>query len=176
MQVVLGAILHFIGGFASGSFYVPFKKVKKWHWESYWIIGGLFSWLIVPPLAAWITVPDFAKIISETSASTFWWTYSWGILWGIGGLMYGLGMRYLGLSLGNSVLLGFTSAFGALVPAIYYNFVSTPGKQLLMISSIPRGAGSFLLELLFALSASSYADMPVCSKKKNCPKKKRKTV
>ena len=60
MQVVLGAILHFIGGFASGSFYVPFKKVKKWHWESYWIIGGLFSWLIVPPLAAWITVPDFA--------------------------------------------------------------------------------------------------------------------
>ena len=128
MQVILGAILHFIGGFASGSFYVPFKKVKKWHWESYWIIGGLFSWLIIPPLAAWITVPEFSKIIAETSSSTFWWTYFWGILWGIGGLMYGLGMRYLGLSLGNSVLLGFTSAFGALVPAIYYNFVPTEGK------------------------------------------------
>ena len=128
MQVILGAILHFIGGFASGSFYVPFKKVKKWHWESYWIVGGLFSWLIIPPLAAWITVPEFSTIISETSSSTFWWTYFWGILWGIGGLMYGLGMRYLGLSLGNSVLLGFTSAFGALVPAIYYNFVPTEGK------------------------------------------------
>ena len=128
MQVILGAILHFIGGFASGSFYVPFKKVKKWHWENYWIIGGLFSWLIIPPLAAWITVPGFANIIAGTSSSTFWWTFTWGILWGIGGLMYGLGMRYLGLSLGNSVLLGFTSAFGALVPAIYYNFVSTPGK------------------------------------------------
>jgi L-rhamnose-H+ transport protein len=128
MQIILGAILHFIGGFASGSFYVPFKKVKKWHWESYWIIGGLFSWLIIPPLAAWITVPEFSKIIAETSQSTFWWTYFWGILWGIGGLMYGLGMRYLGLSLGNSVLLGFTSAFGALVPAIYYNFVPTDGK------------------------------------------------
>lgn len=128
MQVILGAILHFIGGFASGSFYVPFKKVKQWHWESYWIIGGLFSWLIIPPLAAWITVPEFSKIIAGASSSTFWWTYTWGILWGIGGLMYGLGMRYLGLSLGNSVLLGFTSAFGALVPALYYNLVPTPGK------------------------------------------------
>lgn len=128
MQVIFGIIFHFIGGFASGSFYIPFKKVREWAWESYWIVGGLFSWLIIPPLAAYITVPHFAEIISGASASTFWWTYFWGILWGIGGLMYGLGMRYLGMSLGNSVLLGFTSAFGALVPSIYYNIVPTPGK------------------------------------------------
>lgn len=128
MQVILGVIYHFIGGVASGSFYVPFKRVKGWNWESYWIIGGVFSWLIVPPLAAWLTVPNFTSIIAQTDSSTFWWTYFWGILWGIGGLTYGLGMRYLGMSLGNSVLLGFTSAFGALVPSIYYNFAHTPGK------------------------------------------------
>jgi L-rhamnose-H+ transport protein len=128
MQVIFGVIFHFIGGFASGSFYVPYKKVKGWAWESYWIIGGLFSWLIIPPLAAWLTVPNFTEIISQTSASTFLWTYFWGLLWGIGGLMYGLGMRYLGMSLGNSVLLGFTSAFGALVPSIYYNFHPQAGK------------------------------------------------
>jgi len=56
MQVILGVIFHFIGGFASGSFYVPFKKVKGWNWESYWIVGGLFSWLIIPPIAAWLTL------------------------------------------------------------------------------------------------------------------------
>ena len=128
MQILLGIFFHFIGGSASGSFYIPYKKVRGWAWESYWIIGGLFSWLIVPPLAAWLTVPHFTEIIAHTDASTFWWTFFWGILWGIGGLMYGLGMRYLGMSLGNSVLLGFTSAFGALVPSIYYNFVPTPGK------------------------------------------------
>jgi L-rhamnose-H+ transport protein len=128
MQILFGIIFHFIGGFASGSFYVPFKKVKGWNWESYWIIGGLFSWLIVPPIAAWLTVPNFTEIISRTTVSIFWWTYFWGILWGIGGLTYGLGMRYLGMSLGNSVLLGFTSAFGALVPSIYYNFAHVPGK------------------------------------------------
>ncbi len=128
MQIILGIIFHFIGGFASGSFYVPYKKVKGWAWESYWIIGGLFSWLIIPPLAAWLTIPNFTSIISQTSGSTLFWTYFWGVLWGVGGLTYGLGMRYLGMSLGNSVLLGFTSIFGALVPSIYYNFVPTPGK------------------------------------------------
>ena len=128
MGVLLGVIYHFIGGFASGSFYMPFKKVKKWSWESYWIIGGLFSWLIVPPLAAWLTVPGFAEIISKTSFDTIKFTLLFGILWGFGGLTYGLGVRYLGMSLGNSVVLGFCSAFGALVPSIYYSINPTPGK------------------------------------------------
>src|SRR6201985_1812996 len=130
-MILFGILFHFIGGFASGSFYIPYKKVRDWSWESYWIVGGLFSWLIIPPLAAWLTVPHFSEIISQASAGTLAWTYFWGLLWGIGGLMYGLGMRYLGMSLGNSVLLGFTSAFGALVPSIYYNFVPTEGKTTL---------------------------------------------
>lgn len=128
MQSIIGIIFHFIGGGAAGSFYVPYKKVKGWHWESYWIAGGLFSWLFIPLIAAWLTVPDFVDIISKTSTVTIGWTFFWGILWGIGGLTYGLGMRYLGMSLGNSVLLGFTSIFGALVPSIYYNLNHTPGK------------------------------------------------
>lgn len=128
MQAILGIIYHFIGGVASGSFYVPYKKVKGWSWETYWLTGGLFSWLIVPPLAAWLTIPGFADIISQASFDTLFWTFFWGSLWGIGGLMYGLGMRYLGMSLGNSVLLGFTSAFGALAPPIYYDLANVPGK------------------------------------------------
>jgi len=128
MQVLLGIFFHSIGGFASGSFYMPFKKVKDWAWESYWIIGGLFSWLIVPPLAAWLTVPGFAAIIHATPFNILTITFVMGIVWGIGGLTYGLGVRYLGMSLGNSVILGFCSAFGALVPSIYYSFIHTAGK------------------------------------------------
>ncbi|MDQ2721152.1 MAG: L-rhamnose/proton symporter RhaT [Bacteroidota bacterium] len=128
MQSLLGIIFHFIGGSAAGSFYMPYKKVKGWHWESYWIIGGLFSWLIVPPLAAWLTIPGFTEIIKSASFDIIKYTILFGVLWGIGGLTYGLGIRYLGMSLGNSVVLGFCSAFGALVPSIYYNYVPTPGK------------------------------------------------
>ena len=131
MQAILGVIFHFIGGAASGSFYIPFKKVKDWAWESYWIVGGLFSWLIVPPFAAYLTVPGFADIIRNTGSNILSITYLMGLLWGIGGLTYGLGVRYLGMSLGNSVVLGFCSAFGALVPAIYYNFNPTVGKTSL---------------------------------------------
>jgi L-rhamnose-H+ transport protein len=107
---------------------MPFMKVRKWAWESMWIIGGLLSWLIVPPLAAWLTVPGFADIIRSTDVSTLWWTYFMGVLWGIGGLTYGLGIRYLGMSLGNSVILGLTAALGALLPAVYYDFSYHPGK------------------------------------------------
>ena len=131
MQAILGIIFHFIGGFASGSFYMPFKKVRGWHWENFWMVGGVFSWLIVPPLATWLTVPGFSAIIHGASSNTIYYTILFGVLWGFGGLTYGLGVRYLGMSLGNSVVLGFCSAFGALVPSIYYNFHHVEGKTTL---------------------------------------------
>src|SRR5688500_10169158 len=140
MQVILGVIFHFIGGFASGSFYIPYKKVRGWAWESYWIIGGLFSWLIVPPLAAWLTVPDFTAIIQQTSTSTLFYTYLFGLFWGIGGLTYGLGVRYLGVSLGSSIILGLCMVFGALIPSIYYEFFPAEGKDTIgMITSSTWG-------------------------------------
>ena len=131
MQVIFGIIYHFVGGFASGSFYMPYKKVRGWHWESFWIIGGLFSWLIIPPIAAYLTMPGFFEIIKNTDPNTLKYVFLFGILWGFGGLTYGLGVRYLGMSLGNSVVLGFCSAFGALVPSIYYNFNHREGKTTL---------------------------------------------
>jgi L-rhamnose-H+ transport protein len=128
MESILGILFHSIGGFSSGSFYMPFKKVKGWAWESYWIVGGFFSWLVVPPIAAYLTIPGFAEIISAAVPTVKAVTYSMGLIWGIGGLTYGLGVRYLGMSLGNSITLGFCSAFGALVPSIYYNFYPVAGK------------------------------------------------
>ena len=129
MQVILGIVYHFIGGFASGSFYTPFKKVKGWAWESYWIAGGIFSWLIVPPLAAYLTIPGFAEIIKHTDGGILGITYLFGVLWGIGGLTYGLGVRYLGISLGTSIILGLCMVFGSLIPSIYYNFFPKEGKD-----------------------------------------------
>ena len=129
MNAILGVIFHFIGGFASGSFYIPFKKVKGWNWESFWIVGGLFSWVIVPPIAAYLTIPDFVTIIKNTPSSDLWITYLFGVLWGIGGLTYGLGVRYLGVSLGSSIILGLCMVFGAIIPAMYYDFYPVVGKD-----------------------------------------------
>jgi L-rhamnose-H+ transport protein len=129
MQAIIGVIFHFIGGFASGSFYIPYKKVKGWSWESFWIVGGIFSWLIVPLVAAWLTIPNFTDIIAYTNGQILLLTYFFGLLWGIGGLTYGLGVRYLGVSLGSTIILGLCAVFGSVIPSVYYNFFPKEGKD-----------------------------------------------
>lgn len=114
MNVILGILFHTIGGGASGSWYMPYNWVKKWRWEIYWITGGIFSWLIMPFLAVLLTIPNWQEILHATNGSVIRNTYLMGLLWGIGGLTYGLAIRYLGMSLGNSVLLGITSVVGSL--------------------------------------------------------------
>jgi L-rhamnose-H+ transport protein len=151
MNALLGLLFHSIGGFASGSFYMPYNKVKGWAWESFWIIGGLFSWLIVPPLAAYLTIPGFGAIIANCSTPILILTFVMGLLWGIGGLTYGLGVRYLGMSLGNSVVLGFCAAFGAVVPSIYYMIYPTAGKVSFTDMMATSGGQLVLLGVLVCL-------------------------
>lgn len=151
MQAILGVLFHSIGGIAAGSFYMPYDKVKGWAWESYWIVGGTFSWLIIPPLAAWLTVPGFMDIIAASSNDILIFTFLMGLLWGVGGLSYGLGIRYLGMSLGNSVVLGFCAAFGALVPSIYYNLNPTEGKISFTDMMATSGGQLVLLGVLICL-------------------------
>ncbi|MES2487314.1 MAG: L-rhamnose/proton symporter RhaT [Bacteroidota bacterium] len=150
MYFVFGVLFHIIGGVAAGSFYVPYKKVTAWKWETYWIAGGLFSWIIAPFIAVWLTIPDFFTILSN-SGGLLLWPVIFGLLWGVGGLTYGLGMRYLGMSLGNSVILGFSSAFGSLLPAIYYDFVSKEGKTSLSDMLANTGGQIVLLGIVICL-------------------------
>lgn len=157
MESLLGILFHSIGGFSSGSFYMPFKKVKYWAWESYWIIGGFFSWLIVPPVAAYLTIPNFVDIILTALVSVKAITYLMGLIWGIGGLTYGLGVRYLGMSLGNSIVLGFCSAFGALVPSVYYNFYPVEGKISFTDMLYSSGGRLVLLGVLVCLIGIAFS-------------------
>jgi len=119
MNPFLGVILHSIGGFAAGSFYIPFKKVRNWAWESYWLVGGFFSWIIVPWLIALLTVPKLTSTLCEAPPRSIFLCYLFGLLWGVGGLTFGLSMRYLGMSLGYALALGFCAAFGTIIPPIF---------------------------------------------------------
>lgn len=121
----LGVLFHWLGGLAAGSFYVPYKGVKKWSWETYWLVGGVFSWIICPWLLASILTNDLVGVIGGQAAGTLWWTYFFGALWGLGGLTFGLTMRYLGMSLGMGVALGYSAAFGTLLPPIFKVFAPT---------------------------------------------------
>src|ERR1035441_2564187 len=115
----LGVFFHWLGGLASGSFYVPYRGVKRWAWETYWLVGGFFSWIIAPWLLALTMTRDLTRVLHEAPASSLFWAYVFGVLWGLGGLTFGLTMRYLGMSLGMAVALGYTAAFGTLMPPIF---------------------------------------------------------
>ena len=115
----LGVFFHWLGGLSSGSFYVPYRGVKKWSWETYWLVGGFFSWIICPWLLASTLTNDLPGVLKQQSLTTLWWTYFFGAMWGLGGLTFGLTMRYLGMSLGMGVALGYCAAFGALIPPIF---------------------------------------------------------
>ena len=115
----LGVFLHWLGGLASGSFYVPYRGVKHWAWETFWLVGGIFSWIIAPWFLGLLMTKDLGEVLSETPKITLFWTFLFGLLWGIGGLTFGLTMRYLGLSLGMAVVLGLCAAFGTLMPPIF---------------------------------------------------------
>jgi len=119
----LGVFFHWLGGLASGSFYVPYKGVKKWAWEVYWLVGGFFSWIICPWLLATLMTNDVFGVLRQQSMTTLWWTYFFGAMWGFGGLTFGLTMRYLGMSLGMGVALGYCAAFGTLLPPIFKTFM-----------------------------------------------------
>ncbi len=122
MNPFLGVFFHWLGGLASGSFYVPFRFVKKWSWETAWLVGGVFSWIIMPSLLALIMTKNPHAVVLAQPASTLLWTYFFGVLWGFGGLTFGLTMRYLGMSLGMGVALGYCAAFGTLLPPVAKTF------------------------------------------------------
>jgi L-rhamnose-H+ transport protein len=119
MNLALGVFFHWLGGLASASFYIPYRGVKRWSWETYWIVGGVFSWVIAPYVLASLLVPDLFGHIAAAPRASLMWSYLFGILWGIGGLTFGLTMRYLGIALGMAVALGFCAAFGTLMPPIF---------------------------------------------------------
>ena len=113
-----GVALHAIGGLAAASFYLPYRGVKRWSWETYWLVGGVFSWVVAPWVLASIVCPGIWGVLRDAPMESIRNSYLFGVMWGIGGLTFGLSMRYLGLSLGYAVALGFCAVFGTMLPPI----------------------------------------------------------
>jgi L-rhamnose-H+ transport protein len=156
MNPFLGVFFHWLGGLASGSFYVPYRFVKRWSWETYWLAGGFFSWIIAPWVLGSILTNDLPVVIREAPASCLFWSYFWGAMWGLGGLTFGLTMRYLGMSLGMAVALGYCAAFGTLMPPIYHDLAEAAratvhGAELPAIVALISD-GKFATEVLHTQS------------------------
>ena len=124
MEIVLGLLIIAIGAFCQSSCYVPINKIKDWSWESYWIIQGVFAWLILPFLGALLAVPageSLFGLFADAPSFNLWMTIFFGVLWGVGGLTFGLSMRYLGVALGQSIALGTCAGLGTIMGPVLLN-------------------------------------------------------
>ena len=123
MEIVIGLLIIAIGSFCQSSSYVPIKKVKDWSWESFWLVQGIFAWLIFPVLGAQLAVPEGQSLVGLYLDNLLrsMWPVFWGILWGVGGLTFGLSMRYLGVALGQSISLGTCAGLGTILGPVLLN-------------------------------------------------------
>jgi len=166
----LGVFYHWLGGLASGSFYVPFRGVRKWSWETFWLVGGIFSWIVAPWTLALLLTKDVLGVLSSQSTSTLFWCAFFGLLWGVGNVTFGLTMRYLGLSLGMAIIMGLCAAFGTLMPPIFNGtfasqvVATTPGRVILfgiavcLIGIAIAGMAGIYKERAMAASATTAYD------------------
>ncbi|HOK36856.1 MAG TPA: L-rhamnose/proton symporter RhaT [Paludibacteraceae bacterium] len=138
MNTIIGLIIIAIGSIGQSSFYVPIKKVKNWSWESFWLMQGIFAWLVFPLIGALIAIPEGHSLgeIWLAGDNDIWKCIFYGILWGIGGLTFGLSMRFLGIALGQSLALGTCSAFGTLIPALLKGENLLKGDGLILLISV----------------------------------------
>jgi L-rhamnose-H+ transport protein len=124
----LGVIFHWIGGFCSATNFIPFRGIKRWSWEVYWIIQGFAAWIVAPLVLANIFVPQLSSVMHEayaTNPRALQYALLFGILWGVGGITFGLAIRYLGIALGYAIALGLCAFFGTLVPPVYNGQIIT---------------------------------------------------
>jgi L-rhamnose-H+ transport protein len=138
MNTLIGLLIISVGSFGQSSSYVPINKIKQWSWESFWLTQGIFAWLVFPFLGALLAVPSGSSLgaILAVDASASLTAMFFGMLWGVGGLTFGLSMRYLGIAMGQSVALGTCSAFGTLIPAMLAGTDLFRGDGLILLIGV----------------------------------------
>ena len=146
MDVLLGLLIIAIGSFGQSSSYVPIKKIKSWEWENFWLVQGIFAWLVFPLLGALLAVPEGGSLFTLLSSGGALMSIIYGVLWGVGGLTFGLSMRYLGVALGQSISLGTCSAFGTLFPALMAGTDLFHGEGLVLLSTISLALSGILVK------------------------------
>ncbi|MBS5797636.1 MAG: L-rhamnose/proton symporter RhaT [Dysgonomonas mossii] len=161
MNTIIGLVIIAIGSLGQSSSYVPINKVKNWSWECFWLIQGIFAWLVFPFVGALLAMPDglslFDVYLQESVA--VYKSIGYGILWGIGGLTFGLSMRYLGIALGQSLALGTCSAFGTLIPALLKGQDLFSGEGLVLLTGVSIAiAGIAVIGYAGALKSSNMSD------------------
>lgn len=167
MDIIIGLLIIAIGAFCQSSCYVPINKIKQWSWESYWIIQGVFAWLVLPFFGALLAVPEghsLGELFANGNVFNIWMTILFGVLWGVGGLTFGLSMRYLGVALGQSIALGTCAGLGTIMSPVLLNLFFPESDALsqltfaVIIGVVATLLGIAIIGVAGSMKAASLSD------------------
>ena len=167
MELIIGLLIIAVGAFCQSSCYVPINKIKSWSWESYWLVQGVFAWLVLPLLGALLAVPvghSICELFTNQPSFNIWMTILFGVLWGVGGLTFGLSMRYLGVALGQSIALGTCAGLGTIMGPVLLNIFfpeTDPLSQLtfsVILGVVVTLVGIAIIGIAGSMKASSLSE------------------
>ena len=121
---LLGTLIHAVGGIAASTCYVPYQKVKKWSWDSYWLVQASFAWFIFPFLIGFLTVPNLMEVFGDASSDVLINATLLGAIYGFGGMCFGFAIRHIGYSLTYTISIGISAILGTIVPLIMHGELS----------------------------------------------------
>ena len=116
MELFLPFLLLIFASFFQGTFGLGMKYMNPMSWESWWVIHVLVAMILFPMIWAYIVIPDLFDIIANSPKDAIYSAMLYGFLWGIGGIMFGVSVPYIGLSLTMGIVMGLAGSAGSLIP------------------------------------------------------------
>jgi L-rhamnose-H+ transport protein len=105
-------------GVLQGLFAVPMKYARRWNYENIWLIFSMVGMVVLPWMLTTATVPHLVEVYSLTPMPVLVRIAGFGLCWGIGSALAGLGMNLLGIGLGMAIILGLSASLGSLIPLL----------------------------------------------------------
>lgn len=124
-NILLPILLVILASFFQGTFGLGMKYVRPLAWEAWWLLYSVVAMIVVPVLWAALAVPNLWQSIAEAPGAAVWSGVLFGFLWGIGGILFGLSVTYVGVSLTYGIVMGLAAAVGSLVPLAGIPHIST---------------------------------------------------
>ena len=165
MQTALGLFLIVLAGCLQGLFVLPLTFTRRWQWEHSWAAFSLFGMLLFNWLIALVLLPHAFAAYRSVPAAELLTVVAFGAGWGLGAILFGLGMARLGMALGYPVIMGLIASLGALVPLLLRNpaELATLKGAVLLIGMVIVVAGIILCAKASALKGATTGASAVAS-------------
>jgi L-rhamnose-H+ transport protein len=134
MPFAVPILIVIMAGLFLGTFGVGMKHIAPMAWEAWWLVYALLSLLLFPLAWALLAVPSLWDVLAAAPLDAAAKGMFFGAMWGIGGIMFGFSIRYVGMSITYGVVIGLSASVGALVPLLQRpDAVSSPAFPSILL-------------------------------------------